>query len=79
MRAMGDAEIIIAKRKTTREATQLEHRGALALEIIADDYDSTSRRGTNASNSLRQLRSTSTLGAFLIFGPRALAARPFSS
>lgn len=37
MRAIGDAEMAIAKRKSTREATQLEHRGALALEIIADD------------------------------------------
>jgi len=37
MRAIGDAEIAIAKRKSTREATQLEHRGALALEIVADE------------------------------------------
>jgi hypothetical protein len=35
--AIQNAESVIQSRKTTREATQLEHRGALALEALADD------------------------------------------
>ena len=35
--AMQNAESVIQSRKTTREAVQLEHRGALALEALADD------------------------------------------
>lgn len=31
------AEAAIKARKATREATQLDHRGALALELIADE------------------------------------------
>ena len=31
------AEAEIAKRVKTREGTQLEHRGALAIELIADE------------------------------------------
>jgi hypothetical protein len=35
--AMQNAEAVIQSRRATREATQLEHRGALALEALADD------------------------------------------
>jgi len=77
MRAIGDAEMAIAKRKSTREATQLEHRGALALEIIADDMTSASRRGYKRFEFSSQLRRYDTLGAFwqMILG----ATRAFSS
>lgn len=35
--AIDSAEQVIHSRKATREATQLENRGALALEALADD------------------------------------------
>ena len=35
--AIDSAEQVIHSRKATREATQLEFRGALALEALADD------------------------------------------
>jgi hypothetical protein len=35
--SVDDAQKVTASRRATREATQLEHRGALALEAIADE------------------------------------------
>jgi len=37
MHPIAAAEHAIATRLHSREATQLEHRGALALEVIADE------------------------------------------
>ena len=35
--AIRNAELAIQSRKATREATQLDHRGGLALELLADE------------------------------------------
>jgi hypothetical protein len=37
LRHIDDATRTIAARKTQRDATQLQHRGALAAELIADE------------------------------------------
>lgn len=65
MHAIGDAEIAIAARKPTREGTQLEHRGALALEIIADEMTRMNAEISNAAVSIRILRGAASSGSII--------------